>query len=90
MTVYVDDWRQRARIGRITARWSHLTAEPGDDLEELHVLAACIGPLVVPGQAVAACSRRRDRLEAAAGNRCRNGTGHLAGCRPAGGRGDEQ
>jgi hypothetical protein len=43
MTVYVDDWRQRARVGRITARWSHLTVGPGDDLEELHVFAACIG-----------------------------------------------
>jgi hypothetical protein len=42
MTVYVDDWRQRARVGRITARWSHLTVGPGDDLEELHVFAARI------------------------------------------------
>jgi hypothetical protein len=43
MTVYVDDWRQRPRVGRITARWSHLTVGPGNDLEELHVSAACIG-----------------------------------------------
>jgi hypothetical protein len=43
MTVYVDDWRQRARVGRITARWSHLTVGPGDDLEELRVFAARIG-----------------------------------------------
>lgn len=43
MTVYVDDWRQRARVGRITARWSHLTVGPGDDLEELHAFAARIG-----------------------------------------------
>ena len=43
MTVYVDDWRQRARVGRITARWSHLTVGPGDDLEELHAFAAGIG-----------------------------------------------
>ena len=43
MTVYVDDWRQRARVGAITARWSHLTVGPGDDLEELHAFAALIG-----------------------------------------------
>jgi Protein of unknown function (DUF4031) len=43
MTVYVDDWRQRARDGAITARWSHLTVGPGDDLEELHAFAALIG-----------------------------------------------
>ncbi len=43
MTVYVDDWRQPARVGRITARWSHLMVGPGDDLEELHAFAARIG-----------------------------------------------
>lgn len=40
MTVYVDDWRQEARVGRITARWSHLTADADD---ELHALARSIG-----------------------------------------------
>ena len=43
MTVYVDDFRVRARVGKITARWSHLTAGPDDDLAELHALAARIG-----------------------------------------------
>jgi hypothetical protein len=43
MTVYVDDWRQRARVGRITATWSHLTVGPQDDLNELHAFAARIG-----------------------------------------------
>lgn len=40
MTVYVDDMRLLARVGRITARWSHLTA---DTPEELHEFAAQIG-----------------------------------------------
>ena len=43
MTVYVDDWRQPARVGRITATWSHLTVGPYDDFSELHALAATIG-----------------------------------------------
>lgn len=40
MTVYVDDLHQVARVGRRTARWSHLFA---DDLSELHRFAAKIG-----------------------------------------------
>lgn len=40
MTVYVDSFRVPARVGRITARWSHLTA---DTPEELHAFAASIG-----------------------------------------------
>jgi hypothetical protein len=43
MTVYVDDWRQLARVGRITACWSHLTVGPDDDLEELHAFADRMG-----------------------------------------------
>ena len=43
MTVYVDDYRVSARVGRITARWSHLTVGPFDDIEELHAFAARIG-----------------------------------------------
>ena len=43
MTVYVDDWRQPARVGRVTATWSHLTVGPYDDIDELHVFAARIG-----------------------------------------------
>jgi hypothetical protein len=43
MTVYVDDWRQPARVGQITARWSHLTVGPDDDLAELHAFATRIG-----------------------------------------------
>lgn len=40
MTVYVDNWRQRARVGRLDAVWSHLTA---DTDEELHEFAARLG-----------------------------------------------
>ncbi len=43
MTIYVDDWRQQARVGRLNARWSHLMAGPEDDLAELHELAQRIG-----------------------------------------------
>lgn len=41
--MYVDDWRQQARVGRLSARWSHLTAGPDDDIAELHAFAARIG-----------------------------------------------
>ncbi|MFI6512138.1 DUF4031 domain-containing protein [Streptosporangium sp. NPDC050855] len=41
MTIYVDDWRQKARIGRISGRWSHLFSDTCD--EELHALATGIG-----------------------------------------------
>jgi Protein of unknown function (DUF4031) len=40
MTVYVDDMRLRARVGRLDARWSHLLA---DDVDELHAFARGIG-----------------------------------------------
>jgi hypothetical protein len=40
MTVYVDDMRMQARVGRINARWSHLMADTDD---ELHAFAACLG-----------------------------------------------
>lgn len=40
MTVYVDDMRMPAKVGRIEARWSHLMA---DTDEELHAFAARIG-----------------------------------------------
>jgi Protein of unknown function (DUF4031) len=43
MTVYVDDWRQQARVGSLSARWSHLTVGPSDDVAELHAFAARIG-----------------------------------------------
>jgi len=43
VTVYVDDWRQPARVGRITGIWSHLTVGPHDDINELHAFAARIG-----------------------------------------------
>ena len=40
LTVYVDDWRQRAvRRGR-EERWSHLLA---DDRDELHAMAEALG-----------------------------------------------
>jgi len=40
MTVYVDDMRLPARVGRYQARWSHLTA---DTTHELHASAVAIG-----------------------------------------------
>jgi len=40
VAVYVDDWRQPATVGPVTARWSHLTA---DTVEELHRFAAGLG-----------------------------------------------
>jgi hypothetical protein len=40
LTVYVDDWRQRATIRHREDRWSHLLA---DDQEELHAMAARLG-----------------------------------------------
>jgi hypothetical protein len=40
LTVYVDDWRQRATVRDRTDRWSHLLA---DDPEELHAMAAQLG-----------------------------------------------
>ena len=40
LTVYVDDWRQRAIIRQREDRWSHLVA---DDPEELHDMAARLG-----------------------------------------------
>lgn len=32
MTVYVDDMRLRARVGPVTADWSHLLADDTDEL----------------------------------------------------------
>lgn len=40
MTVYVDDFRVRARVGKVTARWSHMIA---DSREELHEFAYRLG-----------------------------------------------
>lgn len=40
MTVYVDNYRRPAKVGRIQAHWSHLTA---DTPEELHAFAAKLG-----------------------------------------------
>jgi hypothetical protein len=40
MTVYVDDMRRRARVGRTVARWSHLVA---DHPAELAAFAARLG-----------------------------------------------
>lgn len=34
MTVYVDDYRTEARVGHITARWSHLMADSVAELVE--------------------------------------------------------
>lgn len=43
MTVYVDDWQQPARVGRLNAKWSHLRVGPFDDIAELHAFAEQIG-----------------------------------------------
>ena len=40
LTVYVDDWRQRATVRDRGDRWSHLLA---DDPAELHAMAAALG-----------------------------------------------
>lgn len=40
MTVYVDNFRAPATVGRIRGRWSHLTADTPD---ELHEFAARLG-----------------------------------------------
>lgn len=40
MTVYVDDYRHTATVGRLTGRWSHLLA---DDRAELDEFAARLG-----------------------------------------------
>lgn len=40
MTVYVDNARIKARVGRITGCWSHLTADTKD---ELHAFADALG-----------------------------------------------
>jgi len=40
VTVYLDDWRQRARLGPVDDRWSHLVADTDD---ELHAFAARLG-----------------------------------------------
>jgi hypothetical protein len=40
LTVYVDDWRQRATVRQRTERWSHMLA---DDHEELHAMAGALG-----------------------------------------------
>jgi hypothetical protein len=41
VTVYVDDWRQQATVGRIRGHWSHLFSDTSD--EELHEFAQRIG-----------------------------------------------
>ncbi len=40
VTVYLDDWRQRAHLGPVDDRWSHLVADTDD---ELHEFAARMG-----------------------------------------------
>lgn len=41
MTVYVEDLRLAARVGRLNARWSHLFSDTSD--AELHIFAEQIG-----------------------------------------------
>ena len=40
LTVYVDDWRQRATVRDRADRWSHMLA---DDPDELHAMAEALG-----------------------------------------------
>jgi len=40
VTVYLDDWRQPARLGPVDDHWSHLIA---DTDEELHAFVARLG-----------------------------------------------
>ena len=40
VAVYVDDWRQRATVGHVEGRWSHLLA---DTEAELHAFAGRLG-----------------------------------------------
>jgi hypothetical protein len=40
VTVYLDDWRQPARLGPVDDRWSHLVA---DTDEELHAFVEQLG-----------------------------------------------
>ena len=40
MSVYVDNMRRRATVGRITGNWSHLFADTSD---ELHAMAVTLG-----------------------------------------------
>jgi hypothetical protein len=40
VTVYLDNWRQPARLGPVDDRWSHLVADSDD---ELHAFAAMLG-----------------------------------------------
>jgi len=40
VTVYLDNWRQRARLGPVDDRWSHLIADTDD---ELHRFADAMG-----------------------------------------------
>jgi hypothetical protein len=40
VAVYVDDWRQPARLGPVDDHWSHLV---GDSDEELHEMAGRLG-----------------------------------------------
>lgn len=42
MTIFVDNMRMRARVGRLDARWSHLFTDQVDKTE-LHEFAARIG-----------------------------------------------
>lgn len=43
VTIFVDDWRQPAKLGRYPGKWSHLIAGPFDPIDELHEFARSIG-----------------------------------------------
>jgi hypothetical protein len=47
VTVYVDDWRQRAVVGRTAATWSHLFAGPWDVTEPRRQAAIAAGAVPV-------------------------------------------
>jgi hypothetical protein len=59
--VYVDDMRMHAQVGRLRARWSHLTA---DTTDELHTFAELLGlkrAWFQPAKVFADTARNRER-----------------------------
>jgi putative hydrolases of HD superfamily len=66
MTVYVDDFRIQARVGRLSARWSHLTVEPDGDLAP--ALAALLYPDTLDAGLVAQFAIVHDAVEVFAGD----------------------
>jgi hypothetical protein len=60
MTVYVDDMRREACVGKTRGRWSHLMA---DTTEELHAFARQLGLIQTWVQAEGTCREHYDITE---------------------------